>query len=349
MIQSFVDLTDPGNRAQFESVQVNMAAAWYQRLVSSGVDVESYIKKRQDAYLFRWREALAFLPSPSRILDIGGGYGFPALFEHITARAHDYWYLDIDAGAAQATAAIGAVFGVPTSHFRQGSNEVIPHDDASFDGVFSSHCVEHSADLNATFAEIRRVLKPDGILTFAVPIGWDFAPEHQYALGVEDWLHITEIAGFDVMSYHIGNLYPESGSDLFIAARRQSRPAIAFDVAPFKKSKYLFIPHTDNRWRFDGPTKRCDDRIILAGPSSSAIWRAPEDLSRLVIARHDWSGRAKIVSSNGEAIHDLYSYYTCTDIVSSPEDAKACAVCPTAGHRWAKGCEVVIFGGLINR
>lgn len=53
---------------------------------------------------------------------------------------------------------------------------VFPLPDAGFDGVLCSQVLEHVFTPEAFLAEIRRVLRPDGILVLAVPFMWD---EHE--------------------------------------------------------------------------------------------------------------------------------------------------------------------------
>lgn len=47
--------------------------------------------------------------------------------------------------------------------------ESLPFRDRYFDVVYARHSLEHSLDLDATFSEIRRVLKPGGLFIFCVP------------------------------------------------------------------------------------------------------------------------------------------------------------------------------------
>lgn len=45
--------------------------------------------------------------------------------------------------------------------------------DHTFDFVFTSDTLEHVPDLERCFAEIHRVLKPDGVHIFTIPVIWD--------------------------------------------------------------------------------------------------------------------------------------------------------------------------------
>jgi ubiquinone/menaquinone biosynthesis C-methylase UbiE len=51
----------------------------------------------------------------------------------------------------------------------QGFAENLPFNDASFDVVFSSHVLEHVASVEASLLEMKRVLKPGGVLIIGMP------------------------------------------------------------------------------------------------------------------------------------------------------------------------------------
>jgi SAM-dependent methyltransferase len=56
----------------------------------------------------------------------------------------------------------------------------IPFDDQSFDLVFSITVFEHVRDYESALAEIRRVLKPDGIAVHVFPSRWKFLETHVF-------------------------------------------------------------------------------------------------------------------------------------------------------------------------
>lgn len=56
--------------------------------------------------------------------------------------------------------------------YRQVEGVELPFDDASFDVVITNHVIEHVGDAQAQhrhLAEIRSVMKPDGVVYLAVP------------------------------------------------------------------------------------------------------------------------------------------------------------------------------------
>jgi SAM-dependent methyltransferase len=214
---NFIDYKKEG-REEFAQLQAAMTRDWHERLKQSGVNVEEYVKGRERAYQRRWREALVYTEGPSTILDIGGGNIHEGIFGMLRSEGHTYYGIDIDQTIIEANRIRGARHGIPENHFAVGENTSFPFEGIQFDLVFSSHCLEHSLDIKQSFAAIRGVLKPGGVLFFAVPIGWDFSREHLYFMDVDEWIAFTNESGFTVRAHTIGSFYPESGHDLAIVA-----------------------------------------------------------------------------------------------------------------------------------
>jgi len=119
------------------------------------------------------------LPPAGSLLDIGTGSGWMA---HHLARAAGLAVVGVDV-ADQREIREGFVF-------RLVQGVALPFESASFDLVVSNHVVEHLGGLDAQrlhFAEIARVLKPDGVVYFAVPNKWSLTEPH-YRLPLLSWL-----------------------------------------------------------------------------------------------------------------------------------------------------------------
>ena len=74
--------------------------------------------------------------------------------------------------------------------FRTVSGAKLPFDDASFDVVLSNHVIEHVGDYASQrthLAEVRRVLRPEGIGYLAVPNRWMLIEPH-FRLPLLSWL-----------------------------------------------------------------------------------------------------------------------------------------------------------------
>jgi SAM-dependent methyltransferase len=205
--------------AAFEELQAQMVDNWMDNIRRGGGSVEEVTHQRQAAYLHRWRETLPYAPPGSRVLDLGAGFLYEALFRFFRDSGFDYTAIDIDRRAVDSNRAAGARFGFGPERFLHGRNTQLDVPDDSADLVFASHCIEHSDDLPKTFKELRRVLRPGGHIFFAVPTTVDPSAEHTYFFSHSDWVAFTEEQGFKVVNQHIGCTYPESGFDLLLVAR----------------------------------------------------------------------------------------------------------------------------------
>jgi SAM-dependent methyltransferase len=97
-----------------------------------------------------------FEPS-ARLLDVGCGTGW--LAEHFES------YTGVDGSPDAVSAAVARGRNVSLADVDQP----LPFDDASFDGVVLKDLLEHVADPVAVVAEVRRVLRPGGIVFASSP------------------------------------------------------------------------------------------------------------------------------------------------------------------------------------
>jgi malonyl-CoA O-methyltransferase len=101
---------------------------------------------------------------PARILDLGAGTGFfsSALLKRY--RKADVVALDIAENMLQQVRSRGGWFRKPRCVCADG--ESLPFADDSFNLIFSNLMLQWCIDLEATLAELRRVLAPGGLLMF---------------------------------------------------------------------------------------------------------------------------------------------------------------------------------------
>ncbi|MEW5718390.1 MAG: class I SAM-dependent methyltransferase [Chloroflexota bacterium] len=112
------------------------------------------------------------LPRDARVLEIGCGTG--GLWRSNRERIPAAWQLtltDFSLGMVETTRATGVA-----ANFAQTDAQQIPFCDAAFDAVIANHMLYHVPDLPRALAEIRRVLKPGGML-FAATNGTDHMRE----------------------------------------------------------------------------------------------------------------------------------------------------------------------------
>ena len=106
--------------------------------------------------------ALARVPAPQRVLDVGSGTGY--LLRQLAARAPDaVELLGVDA-AAEMVRVAQAPAADPRIRFRAGTAEHLPAADGTFDLVVSTTSFDHWADQEAGLRECARVLAPGGHL-----------------------------------------------------------------------------------------------------------------------------------------------------------------------------------------
>lgn len=124
---------------------------------------------------------LARRPQPMRLLEIGTGSGGIA-----------YWF----ATHPELRCEVSAVDVCDSRLVREGyafqlvQGVELPFDDASFDVVISNHVIEHVGDAQAQarhLAEIRRVMKPDGVGYLAVPNRWMLTEPHYRLMFLSWW------------------------------------------------------------------------------------------------------------------------------------------------------------------
>lgn len=99
-----------------------------------------------------------------KVLEVGCSSGRDA--ERYTMYAREFTGIDIsDAAITQA-----AEKGLPNATFLCTDGHLLPFDDESFDCVIVNALLHH-LDLEQAFAEIARVLRPQGCLVFKEPLG----------------------------------------------------------------------------------------------------------------------------------------------------------------------------------
>lgn len=130
------------------------------------------------------RRAVRKLGAPGRLLDIGCAAGYS-----LQAAREAGWEVEGIDPSRWAVEEAWRTFGI---RVRQGPVEGARWDDASFDAVVMADVVEHLSDPRPVLAEVRRLLKPGGVLYLTTPDyncvwsrvmrnrWWMVIPEHNY-------------------------------------------------------------------------------------------------------------------------------------------------------------------------
>jgi ubiquinone/menaquinone biosynthesis C-methylase UbiE len=131
--------------------------------VSSKKNIEIYQERIR---LLEWDAIKAYIPSNSTFLDVGCGSGY-SLMKAYTELECTVQGIDREPGAH-------GVGRFTTDLWKerpiiQGNAENLPFEDGSFDVVYSSHVLEHVDSEEIALKEMKRVLKPGGILIIGMP------------------------------------------------------------------------------------------------------------------------------------------------------------------------------------
>lgn len=113
------------------------------------------------------REAAFFLPSMrpgTRLLDVGCGPGSITLGLAAAVAPGEAVGLDVEESVLDAARERAAVDGVTNVRFEAGDVAALPFPDGSFDAVFAHTLLEHVGDGGAALREMRRVLRPGGVI-----------------------------------------------------------------------------------------------------------------------------------------------------------------------------------------
>ena len=118
-----------------------------------------------NASVVEWADGL---PAGGFVLDIGCGVGRHLVY--LGERGFKVAGVDISPSGIQQSQAVCAERGIAFEG-HVGDMDVLPWPDATFDGAFSTSTIHHNlrADIVRTLAEVRRVLKPGGLLLADFP------------------------------------------------------------------------------------------------------------------------------------------------------------------------------------
>jgi SAM-dependent methyltransferase len=141
------DLNTPQDRAGWETI-------WH----SGDIPARYRTLAAPEPPVVEWADTL---PPGAAILDLGCGVGRHCLY--LGGRGFRMAGMDVSPSGIEVTAAACAERGIPFQG-RVSDMPTIPWADAAFDAVFSTATIHHGlrAQIRATIAEVRRVLKPGG-------------------------------------------------------------------------------------------------------------------------------------------------------------------------------------------
>lgn len=139
----------------------------------------------------------------AEVLDVGCGSGWAARL--IGRQAREGRVVGIDVSDEMIRMACEQSKDCANLEFRVASAEDLPFDDATFTHAFSMESLYYYADIEKAASEIRRVLRPGGLLVTVVDLYQENAPSHQWietlkvpvqVLSAVDYRSLFERAGF---------------------------------------------------------------------------------------------------------------------------------------------------------
>lgn len=150
----------------------------------TGERLETFIfSENTNEHLHRYALAMELAPGLS-VLDIACGEGYGSnLLAGVAAKVAG---VDIDAATIQYAA---QKYQAPNLQFITGACHAIPFPDQSFDLVVSFETIEHHDQHQAMMQEIKRVLKPAGILIISSPDKKYYSDEPNY----KNPFHVKEL------------------------------------------------------------------------------------------------------------------------------------------------------------
>lgn len=143
-----------------------------------------------------------------KVLDVGAGIGGPARL--MTARyGADVTGLDLTPDFVETAKQLTGLLSLPTQ-FKVGSALDIPFGDGTFDVATLLHVGMNLPDKDQLFAEVARVLKPDGrfavydVMRFGAapsfPVPWASDPMASFLAEPDVYLEAADKAGFELVS-----------------------------------------------------------------------------------------------------------------------------------------------------
>ncbi len=172
-------------------------------------------------------ERLAVVPG-ERVLDLGCGPGDGAAI--IAAKGGVAVGLDYSKGMIDSASGVPALKG----RLLRGDAGRLPFKDAAFDKVICTNSFHHYPDHFLALCEMRRVLKPRGLLVLVDPrrdhlFGWAaidlienavFGLEEVRIFSVIQWYQLLSQAGFVDARVEVGSFFqPVARAEVFIEAR----------------------------------------------------------------------------------------------------------------------------------
>ena len=210
------------------------------------VPTEQGVIRQEHLHRYAWCQRLA---AGKDVLDIASGEGYGSAMLAEGARS----VVGVDISYEAAAHAASKYKGVDNLRYVQGSAAAIPLADDSVDIVVSFETIEHLLEQEEMMAEIRRVLRPDGIMVMSSPNKEIYSDQ----------------AGYH-NDFHVKELYLDEFSELvsryFPASRMSShRMAVCSTITPCEldPSQNSYQALTDTGSKVEGRVADITDAVYF--------------------------------------------------------------------------------------
>jgi ubiquinone/menaquinone biosynthesis C-methylase UbiE len=200
--------------------------------ISSKNKIEKYQERIRQ---LEWNAILQYIPENSSFLDVGCGAGYSLM------KAHTELGCSIQ-GIDPAPGAHG-VGRYASDEWKslpilKGSAEELPFEDNSFDVVYSSHVLEHVVSEEKALIEMKRVLKPEGVLIIGMPTS-----SMSWVALISSWVFTTHISIYNLIVNGKGNKKFSNVIRIFIPTSHSFPRAkyITYDLNHYRVSNWKKI------------------------------------------------------------------------------------------------------------
>ena len=211
-----------------------------------------------------------------RVLDLGCGPGSISVGLADAVAPGELLGVDMEGSQIEIARAAASAGGHDNATFMTGDATDLPCEDASFDVVHCHALLNHVPDTQAALAEMRRVLRPGGMVAARELIGDSafFEPAHDFDDGEESaW-------GTFLALLAANGGHPQMGKELkralFDAGFADIHATGSFES--FSSGEDLkFLEGLVNGWFFAPETVAAATKLGLASPERFETWRASLD------------------------------------------------------------------------
>jgi 2-polyprenyl-3-methyl-5-hydroxy-6-metoxy-1,4-benzoquinol methylase len=183
-------------------------------------------------WFFR-RRMIPRVPGAESVCDVGCGHGVYMSQMMIAEPGSRGVGVDISTGSLETAGRVLAYHGIAASRYRLAQGDVqgrLPVDDASQDAVTCFEVVEHLERPEAAVAELRRAVRPGGVLCMSTAIRMESVDHIHLFRSPDEVLRLVESQGFAIVEYQIIPLSTENISNCDVRQRLIDDPSTPLGI-----------------------------------------------------------------------------------------------------------------------